>query len=78
MNIFTKTQIEDTKVATLKQMQVAQDIMISNYPNHDYSEYGKYMYEIEDAETIEDIVDLLHKWSTKMTEMQNNLKKVAQ
>jgi len=66
-----------TQINFINRMQSIVDHVTSNYETHDYSEYAKYICEIEDATTLDEYITIYTKFTNEVYRVKNNFKKVS-
>jgi len=73
-NTNTMNTQNETTIRFINMMQPQVDRMIANYEAHDYSEYAKYIYEMEVATTLDECYLIYGKFSNEIYSIENNLK----
>ena len=73
-NTNTMNAQNETTIRFINMMQPQVDRMIANYEAHDYSEYAKYIYEMEAATTLDECYLIYGKFSNEIYSIENKLK----
>jgi len=73
-NTNTMNTQNETTIRFINMMQPQVDRMIANYEAHDYSEYAKYIYEMEAATTLDECYLIYGKFSNEIYSIENKLK----